>query len=200
MKLYTSMTSPFGHKCRMIAHISGLSDRIEICGADLKSAEFSKLNPLAKVPVLQLDNGTMLADSPVISAYFASLGDEQTGEKTHPQDPDLKWAVLHFEALADGIVDAGILIFMESMRPEDKQSDDWVAKQMKKVTAGLDDLETQITSAGNQVHVGLLSLAAGLSWFDLRNVGGDWREGRPNLAIWFEQFAKHDFWIATTKA
>ena len=189
------MTSPFGQKCRLIIQIAGLSDRVEITDTDIGTDKFLKLNPLAKVPVLELDDGSMLADSSVIAAYLASLKDV---EKTHPQDPSQKWAALHFEVLADGIIDAGVLVFMEGMRPKNLQSEDWIERQMKKVYAGLDHFEGQISSVkDDDQHIGLLALATGLSWFEIRNVAGDWREGRPNLAAWMDRFVKNDFWLAT---
>jgi len=179
----------------MVAHIVGVADRVEVLASDYKSPKFAKINPLGKIPVLELDDGRMLIDSPVISAYLASQGD---GEKTHPTDEEAKWAALHMEALADGILDAAILVFLEQFRADEQQSQTWVDKHLGKMNAGLDALESQAPAFGDATHIGLLSLAAGLGWIEMRSVGDDWRTGRPNLGAWMDRFTQHDFWHATS--
>jgi len=194
MKLYTSVTSPFGRKCNMVAHVVGVIDQIELVDPDYKNPEYLNINPLAKVPALERDDGRVLLDSPVISAYLASLGDT---EKTHPQNGDAKWDALHLEALADGVMDAGILVFMESFRSEKRQSKGWIDKQLGKMNAGLDVIEGLAADFGEDTNIGILSTAAALSWFEMRSVGEDWRKGRPYLTSWMDRFSQNDFFKET---
>ena len=194
MKLHTSITSPFGRKCRMVAQLAGVSDRLDVVEADYKSAAFARLNPLGKVPALELDDGSILIDSPVIAAYLASLGD---GAKIYPQDADTKWRTLHLEALADGVADAAVLAYLEERRPDGERSQGWLDKQFGKMNAGLGALESLAGGFKDRTDIGVLAVAAGLGWIELRSVGGDWRAARPNLSAWMDTFAQSACWKAT---
>lgn len=195
MKLHTSSTSPFGRKCRMVAHLVGVSNLLEVVEADYKSPAFARLNPLGKIPALELDDGRAMIDSPVIAAYLASLGDESL---VYPQDPDTKWPSLHLEALADGVTDAAVLAYLEERRADGEKSQGWLDKQFGKMNAGLDVIEAQAARFQDRTDIGVLAVAAGLGWIELRAVGGDWREGRPNLSAWMDSFVQRDCWKATS--
>jgi len=142
-----------------------------------------------------LDDGRALIDSPVIAAYLASLGD---GAQVYPQDPDTKWQALHLEALADGITDAGVLAYLEERRADGEKSQGWLDKQFGKMNAGLDVIEAQAARFKDRTDIGVLAVASGLGWIELRNVGGNWRTDRPNLSAWMDDFATRDCWKATS--
>jgi len=194
MKLYTSLTSPFGRKCRMVAAVAGLADRVEVTEIDYKNADYVKLNPLGKVPALARDDGTILIDSPVISAYIAGLGDEA---EIYPTDAEARWQALCLEALADGITDAGVLIFMENKRREDHRSHGWVQAQTGKINAGLDAIEKVAAEFGAHTHIGILAAAAAVSWLELRSVVADIRTERPNMSAWMDGIADAGFMTTT---
>src|SRR5438270_145075 len=63
-------------------------------------------NPLGKVPVLQLDDGIWLYDSPVILEYLDSVAG---GGRIIPKDTKARFEALRLEALGDGILDASVL-------------------------------------------------------------------------------------------
>ena len=65
MKLYTNPATPFGRKCQVIAHELGLKLEV-IKTLPMQDPEFRRVNPLGKVPVLVLEDGSALFDSPVI--------------------------------------------------------------------------------------------------------------------------------------
>ena len=192
MKLHTSPTSPFGRKCRLVAYVAG--SQMENVDANYKSPEYTaKLNPLGKVPSLELDDGRVLIDSPVIAAYVAAQGD---ASKIYPEG-EAKWAALSLEALADGLTDAAVLAYLEQARGDGERSKGWLDKQFAKMNAGLDAVETLAGDFDDATHIGVLAVAGGLSWIDLKGVGGDWREGRPNLSAWWDRFTQSDCWTGT---
>ena len=194
MKLFTSLTSPFGRKCRMVSHVAGITGRVEVVDVDYKAASYIKTNPLGKVPALQRDDGTVLIDSPLICDYLAAQVD---GGSIYPQDQEARWQQLCLEALADGITDAGILIFMENKRTEDRRSQEWMEKQAGKIHAGLDAIEAVAAEFGDSTSIGVLACAAAISWLEFRSIVTGIRTARPNLSAWLDEITTKDFMIAT---
>lgn len=190
MKLYTSLTSPYGRKCRMAAQVAGTLDRVEVVAIDYKSDAYAKINPLKKVPALEREDGSVLVDSPVICAYLASLGDTP---KVMPADENARWLSLSQEAMADAITDAGVAIFMENKREGALHSSDVVAFQTAKINAGLDAIESQAANFGERTDIGVLAAAACVAWLEFRTIVPAIREGRPNMAAWLDSLNGRDF-------
>lgn len=188
MKLYYSPTSPFVRKINVFAIEAGLDKQIEWVKTnpwqveDILTAE----NPLSQVPTLITDDGMVLYDSSVICEYLDSL---HTGKKLIPEKSKLRWQVLRLQALADGILDAGILRFLEKKRSSELQSIDWDAVQKKSVERSLDYLENTVPDWDENLNVGVLSIACALGWLDFRFSDEDWRVNRSKLNSWYEQFS-----------
>lgn len=187
MKLLTTHTSPFGRKCAVLAHEVGLSGRVEVINLVLadKPVELVEANPLAKVPALIMKNET-LYDSPVICEYLDNLG---TNAMFPPAGP-ARWSALRLQALADGICDAGVLVFYENKRAETERSPAWITKQNGVIARGLAELEREASGFDQTLNVGTIAIACVLSWMTFRNTFGDWEADHPALAKWqatFEQ-------------
>jgi glutathione S-transferase len=76
MKLYDGGRAPNPRRVRIFLAEKGLSvpiERIDLGAMQHKSAEFTALNPLQRVPVLALDDGTTLTESVAICRYFEGL-------------------------------------------------------------------------------------------------------------------------------
>jgi len=194
MKLYTSLTSPYGRKCRMAAIAAGVADRVHVTEIDYKAADYRRLNPLGKVPALELDDGDVLIDSPVICAYLASLGG---ASRLYPQDGAARWRCLALEALADGVTDAGVLVFLERRREQNPETQAWIHAQSGKIQAGLDALDAAAAEFTDTVHIGALATAATVSWLQFRAIVPDILDGRPSLAGWLERFSHSEAMTAT---
>ena len=116
MLLRTSAPSPFGRKVVMAAHILGLLDQIKIVPADTNDPAdtLRKENPLGKIPVLILEDGSTLYDSRVILEYF----DHRAGGGVIIPLGEARFPVLKMMALTDGILDACILqVYEKRFRP-----------------------------------------------------------------------------------
>lgn len=77
MILYTSHRAPNPRRVRMFMAEKGIAD-IELVEVDLgggahRAAPFLEKNPLAQVPVLELDDGRVLAESRAICTYLEGL-------------------------------------------------------------------------------------------------------------------------------
>ena len=180
----------------VFAHETGLADQIDIVPTATGDAEsgLSAENPLSKVPTLVTDGGEALYDSRVICEYLDGL---HGGIKLFPLAGGERLRALRVQALADGIMDAAVLRIYENLRPEDKRSSDWIAKQKGKMGSGLDALEEEVGSFGDPLTIGLLSVACLLGYLDFRFADDDWRMGRPALADWFEVIADRPSMMAT---
>ena len=189
MKLYYSSTSPFVRKVNVLAIEVGLDKQLEWVATNPWQAEdkLTAENPLSKIPTLITDDEKVIYDSRVICEYLDSLHD---GVKMIPLDANARWQVLRLQALADGILEAGILRFLERKRSADQQSKDFDDMQKNSVERGLDFLETTVSEWDDKLDLGVLSVACTLGWLDFRFSEDNWRANRSNLANWYEQFAK----------
>jgi glutathione S-transferase len=182
------MGSPFGRKARIAVSVLGLAGKVAVePAANQDPADpIREQNPLGKVPVLLLDDGGTLFDSPVILEYLDLLAG---GGKIIPTDTKARFDALRLEALADGILDASILIVYEGRyRPTEKHEQKWLDLQAGKVARGLAAAEAAPPGLDSPPNVGQITLACALGYRDFR-FGNDWRNDHPRLAAWLEAFA-----------
>jgi glutathione S-transferase len=185
----TSFGSPYGRKARLAVSILGLGDKIRIEPAATQDPAdpLAKQNPLGKVPVLLLDDGSTLFDSPVILEYLDALAG---GGKILPKEMKPRFEALRLEALADGVLDASILIVYEGRyRPADMIVQKWVDMQAGKVARALASLEAAPPGLDPTPNVGQITLACTLGYRDFR-FPGTWRHDHPRLVAWLDAFAK----------
>lgn len=197
MLLRHSHTSPYVRKVTALLHETGLTDRVRVETVDGWSEPdtLTTDNPLSMVPTLVLDNGDTLFDSPVICEYLDGL---HTGGTMIPRAGDTRWRVLREQALADGILDCAVLIFVETRkRPESLRWDWWLELKQRAIDRSLDHLEQAAEELSGRVDLGTLSIAVALGYLDLRGAVGEWRDGRPALTEWYRQFAQRPSMKAT---
>ena len=189
MRLRSSPASPFGRKVKIAAAVLGLADRIEVLPADTSNPNdpLRGDNPLGKIPILILDDGSALYDSRVILEYLDALAG---GNKIIPNGAQ-RFAALTLQALADGIMDASILrVYEVRHRSEDKREPKWVAYQADKVSRALGWLEPAPPPLVEKIpDVGRIALACALGYLDLR-FEAKWRPDHPRLVAWLDAFAK----------
>ena len=196
MKLYYSTTSPFVRKVNVLAIEVGLDKQIEWVTTNPWQAEdeLTAENPLSKIPTLITDSEKVIYDSRVICEYLDSLHD---GNKMIPTEGESRWQVLRLQALADGILEAGILRFLERKRSAEQQSEDFDSMQKNSVERGLNYLENTVSDWGSNLDLGVLSVACTLGWLDFRFANDNWRANRSKLTKWYESFSKRPSMINT---
>ncbi len=186
--LRTGFGSPFGRKARIAVSVLGLEGKVKIEPASTQDAAdpISKQNPLGKVPVLILEDGATLFDSPVILEYLDMLAG---GGKILPKEMKPRFDALRLQALGDGILDASILIVYEGRyRPAEMAVQKWLDHQAGKVARGLAALEASSPGLGAPPNVGQITLACTLGYRDFR-FKGEWRKDHPRLKAWLDDFA-----------
>ena len=188
MKLYGSRTSPYVRKVSIVM----IEKRIEcefvednVWGADTKVTLY---NPLTKVPVLVLDDGMALYDSRVIVEYLDGV---TPVSRLIPDGGRERALVKRWEALGDGITDAGITVFLERKREQGAQSKDWITRQLGKVdfaiAAAAREMGDREYCYGLSLTLADISLACGLLWLEFRMPEIQWRVNHPNLKKWIER-------------
>jgi glutathione S-transferase len=188
LTLRTGFGSPFGRKARIAVSLLGLDDRVKIepASAQDPTDPVRKQNPLGKVPVLILEDGATLFDSPVILEYLDMMAG---GGRIISKDAKARFDALRLEALADGILDASILIVYEGRyRPAEKHEQKWLDLQSGKVARGLAALEASPPAIDQTPNVGQITLACALGYLDFR-FAGHWRKEHARLVEWLDAFA-----------
>jgi len=183
MKLLGSHGSPYARKARVAMLEKKIPCEFVVDRPSNPDSQVPAHNPLAKVPVLVLDDGKAIYDSSVIVEYFDGIG---SGPKLIPADFAARIAVRQWEALGDGIVDAIVTLTHDSRYAEScDTSADWYQKQLKKIEGGLATLERDIGASefcfGNAF--GLADICAGmaLGYMDRAYSAYDWRGKHPGL-------------------
>lgn len=200
MRLHTNPASPFGRKVMVAAHELGVAERITVDHRAVSPVQPNEAvvadNPLGKLPTLVLDDGRALFDSRVICEYLDELAG---GGKLFPRDLDRRFRALRLQALGDGIMDAAVLARYELvLRPEELRWLAWVEHQKLKVTRALDWLERNVGELPvDGVDIGAIAVGCALGYLDFRYGADRWRDGRPQLAAWYERFAARPSMQAT---
>jgi len=198
MVLRSSPASPFGRKVKIAAKVLGLFNRIRVEAADPTNPADSirQQNPLGKIPALILEDGAALFDSRVIAEF---LDQQAGGGKIFPRD-SRRWAVLTQAALADGVMDAALLLRYEQiLRAETGRNPGWIGNQQSKIDRGLGVLEAKPPGLSSPPDIGQIGVACALGYLDLR-FEGKWRTAHPKLVAWLDAFATEVPAFAETKA
>ena len=191
MRLSYSAASPYVRKVMITLRELGAADSVTpvpTTGSVTEpSAERIAMNPLGKVPALERDEGPTLYDSRVICRY---LNDRFDG-RLYPEGEAL-WDALVLEATADGITDALVAMVYEGrLRPAEKQHEPWVEGMWRKASDAMNALERQwMAHLSGPFDAAQIALSCALEFADRRFADRNWREGRPQLAAWYEKVSQ----------
>ncbi|MFC1560783.1 glutathione S-transferase family protein [Pseudomonadota bacterium] len=194
MKLVSVTASPFVRKVRTLILELDLQDSVTLLDAGAVSpvsnnAQLNAVNPLGMVPALELADGSSLYDSPVICEYLNQIADGPF----FPADAERRFRTLGLQALGDGILDLSVALRYETfVRPQALRWQEWIENQNKKITRGLDALETRCAEFEATPLIGEITIACTLGYRDFRYADDDWRTGRPALAAWYEQIMQRE--------
>ncbi|SEN30390.1 glutathione S-transferase [Palleronia pelagia] len=196
MELFHAAASPYVRKVKVVLHETGQAEDVTLVESAQTplSPNPANQNPLGKIPCLTRPDGPALFDSRVICRYLA----DRAGADLIPAAR--QWEIQTLEALADGVMDAGILMVYEiRVRPEDKQFPDYIEGQWAKITRALDAIEAQwMSHLAGPLNMAQIAVACALGYLDLRHGARDWRSARPALADWFAKFGERTS-MQTTK-
>ncbi|MCP5169432.1 MAG: glutathione S-transferase [Hahellaceae bacterium] len=190
MKLVASPTSPFARKVHVMLLEKNLPFEWHESIPWNADSDVPRYNPLGKVPALVAEDGKIWTDSPVIAEYLETLS---VAPRLVPVDPLGAVEVRQIEALADGVCEAAIQIFLEKKREVELQSAAWIARQEGKLEAGLAALAEAVKENewvyGESFSLADIAIVCFLEWFSFRFTAHTWKVTYPALAAYVARVA-----------
>jgi glutathione S-transferase len=198
MKLIGSLTSPFVRKVRIVLAEKQIECEFIIDTPWAAETQVSLYNPLGKIPVLVLDDGSTLYDSRVIAEYLDGL---VTDRGLLPADRFERIQVRRWEALADGVADAAAAVFLEAKRPEGERSPSWIERQRGKIDLGLKAMAAELGERpwcrGNAMTLADIACGCALGYLVFRFPDIDWQQRHVNLARWYDRIMQRPAFLDT---
>ena len=184
MKLIGSLASPYVRKVRVVLAEKKLDYQIQLENVWVPETTIHQLNPLGKVPCLVMEDGYVMYDSRVIVEYLDTLTPVC---KLLPPNGRERADIKNWEALADGVLDAGVAVRLErTQRPPELQSGEFIDRQLTKVARGLASMSERLADspwcAGNHYSLADVAVGCALGWLSFRFPEIDWRTPHPNLS------------------
>ena len=186
MKLIGATASPYVRKVRIVMAEKKLDYQFVQENVWADDTHIATSNPLGKVPCLVMEGGEAVFDSRVIVEYLDTLS--PVG-KLIPSQGRERAEVKTWEALADGLLDAAILVRLERTfagRSDGERSQAWIERQLAKVHAALRAMSLGLGEKAfcSGIHLSLSDVAVGcaLGWLEFRFPEITWREEYANLA------------------
>ncbi len=182
LKLISATPSPYARKVRIALAEKEIPFELLTEVPWNSTTTTPRHNPLEKLPVLLLEDGSSVYESSFILQYL---------ELKYPQHPLLPpdidgiLAARRLEVLCDGVCDAVVLTFFERMR-KDAASPPWLARQRRKIDGGLREIArlagTKTWTVGNAFSLGDIATGTVLGYMSVRFAEIEWRGLYPNLA------------------
>ncbi len=189
MKLLASLASPYTRKVRIVLAEKKIECEMELVDVNPVENPVNNHNPLGKIPTLLLDDGTPLYDSRVIVEF---LDARSPINRLIPDETRERIAVRRWEALADGVLDAGLLVRYESLRDKKERSRAWSDKQVARMKRGMAQMSGELAERPwcHAERYSLADIAVGccLGWLGFRKPGdADWLTEHPALGKHYEK-------------
>lgn len=193
MELKFSGLSPYVRKVNIVAHEHGLANRLRLTSVNTRSEpeKIAPHNPLGKIPVLITDAGETIYDSPVICEYLdAEFGNHRLLPASGPR----RWQIMTLVALADGLLDAALLVRLERARPVVEQSSEWTDLQLGKVHRALGYFEREVDTFSSDLDMAQVAVGAAVGYIPLRLLDLEGLPKWPKLKAWYDkQSLRHSF-------
>ena len=180
MKLYSSPATPFGRKAAIVAREHDIA--LDIVNVNpFESEELERLNPARLIPVLVMDDGTVLYDSHAICSHFDEIG---TGPTLYPEADRFDWQ--RRATLGTALTETSVSWLFQKRQPADQQSVNLKThfeKRVRRITAAL-DTEAEAFAAA-PFRIDHIAVVCGIGHLEFRH-DDSWRETCPALSSWYE--------------
>lgn len=188
MTLISATPSPYARKVRIALAEKGIPFRLETEVPWHGTTATPRHNPLEKLPVLILDDGSSVYESSYILQWLEA---KHPTPPLLPDDVDGRLLARKFEVLCDGVCDAFVLMFFEKMREPGRQSPEWIARQRRKVDGGVREIARLVGertyAVGDGFTLGDVAACTVVSYLSVRWPDYDWRSEYPSLAAYADR-------------
>jgi glutathione S-transferase len=201
MRLFYSAGSPYARIVRIALLETGLDGRVtkhEIARARLYSPESDvlALNPIGRVPTLELDDGTILTESKLILDYIDALN---SGPDLLPRDGSDGWRTLAEMGQAWGLLDS-IVTWLRAVQPSPAQQESAIVeREAARANRAADAVEIAVSrhAYSGRLNAAHIVLGTGLGLVEPRLPTWKWRDRRPSLSAWFSAISTKPSFQAT---
>jgi glutathione S-transferase len=195
MKIYDFFGAPNPKKLRVYLAEKGIKipvEQVDIVSGQNRQPEFMKKNPLGGLPVLELDDGSVLTESLAIMEYFEELHPNPPMIGTNPLE---RARVRRLERISElGVLSNVATIFQNThpfMAGRLKQSPDAADNARTRLAANLKVLDSEIGSksfvAGERPTIADCTLLASLDFADFAGCPLNSEEFK-NVGRWYAAF------------
>ena len=188
--LYNGPNSPFGRKTKVTALVQEV--KIEEKIIDVYKADFlDKYNPLRKIPTLTV-NQLSITDSDNICFYLDLVSKKQTlfPKKNY-------WEIMNITSIANGLMESVLERRMETIRPENEKSNNFINKQETRIKRTINWLENNWNNY-NENYLTMDQIAVGCALdYTIFRFNENWKTENKKLNKWFSEFTEKDFMKST---
>jgi len=189
--LYNGPNSPFGRKTKITSLVQEINLEEKIINV-YESDFLDKHNPLRKIPTLVVNSLTIM-DSDNICLYFDSISKKNTlfPKKNY-------WQIITLTSIANGLMESVLERRMETVRPDNEKSNNFINKQETRIIRTIKWLESNWDNYNeNYLTMDQIAIACALDYTIFR-FNDKWKAESPKLNKWFSEFIKKDFMKSTT--
>ena len=207
--MISATPSPFARMNRIALHEKGidfdLQNEIPWHGTTVTP----QYNPLEKLPILIFPDSEKqepIYDSAFIQDFIVQKYADKA-PKLLTDNLDLNLKARQILTLSEGVLDAFVLVFFESRRPEDKQSKEWTARQNRKLDGGMRAFSELVKARkpegskwliGDTYTIADIAVACAVAQIDFGQLRPDWKEQYPELSAWWQEIESREFFQKTT--
>ena len=188
--LYNGPNSPFGRKTKVTAIVQEV--KIEEKIIDVYKADFlDKYNPLRKIPTLTV-NQLSITDSDNICFFLDSVSKKQTlfPKKNY-------WEIMNIASIANGLMESVLERRMETIRPKNEKSNNFINKQETRIKRTINWLENNWNNY-NENYLTMDQIAVGCALdYTIFRFSENWKTENKKLNKWFSEFTEKDFMKST---
>ena len=189
--LYNGPNSPFGRKTKITSLVQEINLEEKIINV-YESDFLDKHNPLRKIPTLVVNSLTIM-DSDNICLYFDSISKKNTlfPKKNY-------WQIITLTSIANGLMESVLERRMETVRPDNEKSNNFINKQETRIIRTIKWLESNWDNYNeNYLTMDQIAIACALDYTIFR-FNDKWKAESPKLNKWFSELVKKDFMKSTT--
>lgn len=195
MKLISATPSPWARKVRIILHEKDVPFELHDDIPWSSESCVPQFNPLEKLPILLTDEGAIY-ESRLIVEWIERRFPEP---EMIPKDDSAYITAKTLEVLADGTLDALLLLGMEQKRPHPNAP--WADRQRRKIFGGFAEVARRVGDRRfallDRFTLGDAAIGAMLGAFDMSfEIDSfrefDWRRECPDLATYFDRLQERD--------